>query len=321
MDNSGKLNSPKVSVVMLIYGRLGNVAALIQKLNAQTVKPHEIILVDSSQVELKEIPAGARYVKNPVDRGLSGDYNLGAQHATGDCLLLLQQDCLPARDTDLEDNLRLLTPGRVAVTSSVTLPRENWEQYNFWGQALMARWVGTVRQGISGKFDLIRADVFRKIGGYDTATFSFAGEDMDLCLRLSEHGEVFVAPTQVVHLHNQSQKTSWVDLFKKHYQLAESFGALFRKWGYRLYRIPYATHVSHHLAKYLYLLLPFCVIYPNYVIPFLFLMANLTNLEVWRVRSPNKLIFLFLNPALFLVGAAGTLKGFVTGKQRYSVNK
>jgi len=60
MDNSGKLNSQKVSVVMPIYGRLGNVAALIQKLNAQTVKPHEIILVDSSQVELKEIPGGSR---------------------------------------------------------------------------------------------------------------------------------------------------------------------------------------------------------------------------------------------------------------------
>ena len=307
VDNSGQLN--------------GNLTALIQKLNAQTVKPHEIILVDSSPGELNEVPDGASYVKNPVDLALSGDYNLGAQHATGDCLLLLQQDCVPARDTDLEDNLRLLTPGRVAVTSSVTLPRENWEQYNFWGQALMAHWVGTVRQGISGKFDLIRADVFRKIGGYDTKAFSFAGEDMDLCLRLSEHGEVFVAQTQVIHLHNQSRKTAWTDLFKKRYQLAESFGALFRKWGFRLYRIPYATYFSHHLAKYLYLLLPFCLIFPKYVIPFLFVTANLANVEVWRIRSPKKFSFLLLNPALFLVGAAGALKGLVSGKQRYSVNK
>jgi GT2 family glycosyltransferase len=277
--------------------------------------------VDGSPEELKEIPAGVRYLKNPVDLGLSGDYNLGAQHAMGDCLLLMQQDCVPGSETDLEENLRLLTPGRIAVTSSVTLPAENWERYNFWGQALMARWVGTFKQGISGKFDLIRADVFRKIGGYDSENFSFAGEDMDLCLRLSEHGEVFVAPTQVIHQHNQSQKTGCLDLFKKHYQLAESFGALFRKWGFKLHRIPYASHFSHHLAKYLYLLLPFCLIFPKQVIPLLFVTSNLTNAEVWRIRSPGKFVFLILNPALFLVSAAGTLKGFITGRQRYSVNQ
>jgi len=233
----------------------------------------------------------------------------------------MQQDCVPGGDTDLEENLRLLTPGRVAVTSSVTLPEENWESYNFWGQALMARWVGTFKQGISGKFDLIRAEVFRKIGGYDTEKFSFAGEDMDLCLRLGLEGEVFVGPTQVIHQHNQSGKTACRDLFKKHYQLAESFGALFRKWGFRLRRVAYASHFSHHLAKYLYPLLPFCLVFPKCVVPFLIVAANFTNTEVWRIRSPKKLVFLFLNPALFLIGAAGTFKGIVTGKQRYSVNK
>src|SRR5205823_11437108 len=136
-----------------------------------------------------------------------------------------------------------------------------------------------------------------------------------------EHGEVFVAPTRVIHLHNQSRNTSLLDLFKKHYRLAESFGALSRKWGFRLRKVPYASHFSHHLAKYLYLLLPFCFLYPKYVIPFLLLATNFTNAEVWRLRSPNKLLFLVLNPSLFLVGAVGTAKGFITGTQRYSVNK
>jgi len=313
--------TPRVSVIVPVYGRLGDVSRLIESLNAQTVKPHEIILVDSGPAALEEIPPGIRYFRNPVDLTLSGDYNLGAEKATGDVLLLMQQDCIPSRRTDLEDNLALLTPGRAAVTSSVNLPRENWERYNFWGQALMARWVGTFRQGISGKFDLVRAEVFRNAGGYDTRTFSFAGEDMDLCLRLSRHGEVFVAPTQVMHLHNQSKNTGWRDLFRKHYQLAESFGALFRKWGFHLRRIPYASHFSHHQAKYLYLLVPFAFVFPQYVIPFLLVTANLTNLEVWRIRSPKRFVFLVLNPVLFLIGAAASVKGFITGKQRYSVNR
>jgi len=314
-------NPPKVSVIIPIYGRLGNVAELIERLNQQTVKPHEIILVDSSPVEMKEPPPGVRYFKNPADLALSGDYNLGAEKAAGDYLMLMQQDCLPGSNSDLEENLRLLTPERVAVTSSVTLPVESWERYNFWGQALMARWVGTFKQGISGKFDLIRADVFQRIGGYDTNSFSFAGEDMDLCIRLSEHGEVHVAPTQVLHLHNQSQNTRCRDLFRKTYQLAESFGALTRKWGLGLRKIPYASQVTHHFAKYLYPLLPLCLIFPKYMAPILFVLANFNNVEVWRIRSSKRFLFLILNPALFLVSAAGALKGFVNGRQRYSVNK
>lgn len=321
MDQIAQQTLPKVSVIVPIYGRLGNISELVLRLERQTVKPHEIILVDSSPLELTEVPKGVRYLKNPVDLALSGDYNHGARHAAGEFLLLMQQDCVPGSDRDLEENLRLMTAGRVAVTSRVTLPPENWERYGFWGQALMARWVGTVEQGISGKFDLIRADVFRQIGGYDTDTFGFAGEDMDLCLRLGQKGEVLVAPTEVLHLHNQSRKTRCADVFKKHYQLAESFGALFRKWGLGLRRIPYAGHFTHHLAKYLYPLIPLCLLFPRYLIPFLLVAANFTNPEVWRIRSPKKLLFLFLNPALFLTGAAGTLKGFVSGKQRYSVNK
>jgi hypothetical protein len=49
--------------------------------------------------------------------------------------------------------------------------------------------------------------------------------------------------------------------------------------------------------------------------------SNLTNLEVWRIQSPRKILFLLLNPALFLTGFIGSIKGFVTGHQRYSVNK
>jgi GT2 family glycosyltransferase len=321
-DAQPKDTSPaKVSVIIPIYGRLGDSQRLIDRLRRQTLLPREIILVDSSPTALESVPSGVRYLRNPVDLALSGDYNHGAQHATGDYLLLMQQDCLPGSDADLDTNLALLTDARVAVTSSVTLPKENWEQYGFWGQALMARWVGTFKQGISGKFDLIRADVFRKINGYDTRNFRYAGEDIDLYLRLSQEGEVHVAPTQVIHLHNQSVRTGWRDLVKKQFQLAESFGALFRRHGLRLRRVPYAANYSHHLAKILYPLIPLCFAWPQYFVPLLIVGANFTNAEVWRIESPRKLLFLILNPVLFLVGAAGTLRGLLTGTQRYSVNK
>lgn len=313
--------SPKISVVIPIYGNAGNLDRLVSQLQAQTLPPHEIILVDSSPKPIDNPPAGTRLVKNPVDVALSWDYNLGLKHSTGDYILNMQQDCIPEDPHALERMFSQLTPGRVAVVALVTLPEENFRQYNFWGQVLMARWVGRVRQGISGKFDLIRKDVFTAIGGYDTERFHFAGEDMDLFMRLSEKGEVFVSDVEIIHYHFQSLKTSWTHLLKKHYQVAESFGALFRKWGFQLKRIPYAGHWSHHLAKYLYVLLLALPVAPISIGIVLFIGSNLSNIEAWRIRSWKTPFLLLFNPILFLVGFAGTALGLISGKQRYSQNK
>jgi rhamnosyltransferase len=312
---------PKISVVIPIYGRIGDFNRLVQKLKEQSLKPYEIILVDSSPQTLDEAPEGTILIKNPNDVALSWDYNLGAQKAKGEFILNLQQDCLPETNTAIEDLYKEMTPNRVAVVGTVTLPRELWEKYDFWGKILMARWVGEVKQGISGKFDLIRRDVFMKIGGYDTQNFSFAGEDMDLYMRLSEQGEVYVSNVRVLHLHNQTRATKWTEVFTKSYQLAESFGALVRKWGFKLRRAVYAQHIGHHLMKYFYpliLLLPFR---PIESVVAIFALSNLANWHIWRVRSPKVVIMLLFNPLLFFTCAAGTLVGFVRGKQRFSLHK
>jgi hypothetical protein len=179
-----------------------------------------------------------------------------------------------------------------------------------------------VEQGISGKFDLIRKDVFLQINGYNTKYFSFAGEDMDLFMRLSQHGEVYVAPdVEIIHYHQQSLKTSWTHLWKKHYQVAESFGALFRHWGFGLRKIPFAGHWTHHLAKYMYPLVLLVPFWPVETCIALFVLSQFTNIESWRVKDPKTPLLLLVNPALSLIGLWGTIVGLVTGKQRYSQNK
>ena len=318
---------PKISVIIPIYGNVGELDKLIAALMRQTLPPHEIIIVDSSPKPLTNPPQGAKikYIKNPNDVALSWDYNLGLKENTGDYQLDMQQDCLPEDPQALERLFHHLNePGknRVAALAQVTLPRRVFDEYNFWGQVLMARWIGRVKQGISGKFDLIRKDVFLKINGYNTEHFSFAGEDMDLFMRLSQHGEVFVAPdVEIIHYHHQSLRGDWVDLFKKHYQLAESFGALVRHWGLQLRKIPYTGSWTHHLAKYLY---PAVLLLPVAPVPItiaLLIASQFTNLESWKVRDVRTPLLLLVNPALFLVRFWGSLVGFITGKQRYSVNK
>ena len=133
---------PKISVVVPIHGNVGNLPRLVAALNAQTLKPHEIIIVDSGDRPIENLPAGTRLIKNPVDICVNWDYNLGARHATGDYILNMQQDCLPEDPRALEKMFRQLTPGRLSVVAQVTLPEEVFNQYSFWGKVLWARWVG-----------------------------------------------------------------------------------------------------------------------------------------------------------------------------------
>jgi GT2 family glycosyltransferase len=323
MSNSAS-PSPKISVVIPIYGKAGDLPRLLAALQAQTLRPHEIILVDSSPRPLETPPPGTRLVKNPVDVALSWDYNLGAQEATGDFILNMQQDCVPEDPTALERMFQQLqaVPGRVCVVALVTLPEANFRAYNFWGQVLMARWVGRVRQGISGKFDLHRRTDYLAIAGYDTERFHFAGEDMDLFLRLSQRGEVFVSDAEILHYHSQNRPVSCRDVVRKHFQLAESFGALFRKWGLALRRIPYAGHWTHHLAKFLYPVVLVVPLFPLAASLALFFGANLANLEAFRIRHWKSFALLpWVNVLLVLAGLLGTVRGLLTGRQRYSVNK
>lgn len=314
-------DTPKISVIIPIYGRAGDYERLVKNLREQSLKPYEIILVDSSPKPLDRPPEGSILLRNPEDVALSWDYNFGASHAKGDFILNMQQDCLPENDKAIESLYSEMTPERVAVVGTVSLPREIWEKYDFWGKVLMARWVGDVKQGISGKFDLIRRDVFMSIGGYDTENFCFAGEDMDLYLRLSQKGEVHVSKTRVLHLHNQTRATRWKEVFTKSYQLAESFGALFRKWGFKLKKAVYAHHVGHHLMKYMYPLLILFPVAPIEVSIAIFLLSNIANWHVWKIKSPKVAIMLVFNPLIFITCALGTAVGFIRGKQRFSLHK
>src|SRR5437899_26414 len=130
---------PKISAILPIFGNSGDLPRLINKLNSQTLKPQEIIVVDSSPKPLENPPEGIRYVKNPENIGLAGDINLGSQSATGDFILIVQQDCLPENDCAIEELYRDMTPERVAVACTVTLPQGISEQDNVWGTIMIAR--------------------------------------------------------------------------------------------------------------------------------------------------------------------------------------
>jgi hypothetical protein len=206
----------------------------------------------------------------------------------------------------------------------VKLPAEFFHGYNFWARVLLARWVGTVRQGVSGKFDLHRREIFwERLGGYHRTRFHRGGEDMDLFLRLSEQGEVFLSDATIAHFHPMSPRTSWLDVLRKSTRLAGTFGELFRVWGAGLRKNPYAGHWYHHLAKYLYVLVPFLILSPlvswkltALLGAVIFVGSNLCELAPWKIKSWQRGWLLLFNPVSFLACFVATGLGFLRQPQK-----
>lgn len=317
--------TPKISVIIPIFGNVGDLELLIKCLNAQTLLPYEIILVDSGPAATLKIGNSQhiRYIRHLNSAALSGDYNVGLAEAKGDYVLLMQQDCVPASPTTIENlYVSIKEYGAVSASAMICLPGDVYQKYNFWGKVMMARWRGTIVQGISGKCDLIRKDVLQRISGYDTKNFFCAGEDMDLCLRLMKEGGVKIcADAVVLHKHQQNKPVTIKDFLRKKYQLAESFGALFRKWNFQLANAPYAGNFSHHIGKLLYPMAILWIARPIALTGPLFLLSQFINVEAWTIKSWKLPVLLLVNPIVLCVELFGSIVGFTKGKQTYSVTK
>jgi GT2 family glycosyltransferase len=309
----------KISVIIPICGGVDKLGPLFDSLNKQTCPPYEILVVDNGPALTKppELPTGIRYFHNTGNRTLSGNYNLGATHATGDFLLLTQQDCWPATENTLQQLIDAMKPDVVATTSLVKLPKEVFDSYGFWGKVLMAKWVGTTKQGISGKFDLVRKTVFDKIGGYDNDHFRFAGEDVDLCVRLMNEGRLVVTEAEVIHHHHQGNETSAYYVWGKHYMNAEGFGVGLRRHGKKITKVPYATRWSHHLNKFLYPVLLVIPFFPIVTLTLLFVLTNVSQYQSFVAGTPRVVLLLLFNPIIFLTSLCATLIGFARGRQSF----
>ncbi len=82
-----------------------------------------------------------------------------------------------------------------------------------------------------GSFLVIRTDLFRELGGFDSRYFMYM-EDVDLCRRVNEKSSVWYCPdTAVIHKWERGSHKNW-RLFRMH--LLSMF-RYFGKWGWKLW--------------------------------------------------------------------------------------
>jgi glycosyltransferase involved in cell wall biosynthesis len=182
-----QLGHPLVSIVIPNYNYAAYLAEAISSALAQDYPVTEVIVVDDGSKD-DSLTVARRFPVQVVaqrNRGLSAARNAGAERADGEYLVFLDADDTLPRDY-VSCTLHALQALPPAVAFAYT-PVQHFgdDVRRVEPPAFSVR--AMVRNNLAHASSLIRADAFRRVGGYDE-TWQTAFEDHELWLRLLSSG-------------------------------------------------------------------------------------------------------------------------------------
>ncbi|MBV8096639.1 MAG: glycosyltransferase [Acetobacteraceae bacterium] len=184
-----------VSVIIPAYNSERTIARAIESALAQTIPPLEIIVVDDGSSDrtaeaVSDFGSAARLLKKP-NGGPASARNLGARHASGNWLAMLDADdwWYPHK---LEAQLKCDISDDIAIIHSPSddAPGALPEELTF--EALWRRNL------IFNSSVLIRRSVFEELGGFDESRPLISVEDYNLWLRVAASGRRIVSCPEVL---------------------------------------------------------------------------------------------------------------------------
>ena len=185
----------KLSVIIPAYNAAGTLEKCLRSLAAQTYRPHEIIVVDDGSADgTAEIASKfATVMKNTRGKGAGGARNTGAKAASGDVLVFTDSDCVPPADW-LERICRAFEngPDVGAVTGGYVWHEGKTFIGNFAFIELTRRrrqTTGYVETTPSNNI-AVRAEIFRKVGGFPETFSGATNEDVVFSYRISRVSKI-----------------------------------------------------------------------------------------------------------------------------------
>jgi GT2 family glycosyltransferase len=231
-----------LSVLVVTYNSRRLIGALLSQLQPQLLALDAEVLVidnashDGTADEVLTCYPWARLVRSEHNLGFAAGNNLGALHARGDMLLLLNPDALPEPDAIVEGlrlmhahpevgmaGGRLLDPGGATQPSARMFPTlfqefavlsglaARFPRSRLWGR-FDRTWAdpdaAAIVDWVPGAFAFIRARTFTQLSGFDERFFLYY-EEVDLCRRLQAAGlQIQYWPQlRVQHIGGESAKT------------------------------------------------------------------------------------------------------------------
>jgi glycosyltransferase involved in cell wall biosynthesis len=135
--------TPKVSILMATYNRAAMIGPTIESIQKQTFKDWELVIPDDgSKDNTEEVvrawqkkDARIKYIKSPVNQGISRNYNMGFALTTGEYVAMIDDDDPWCDDRKLEKQVRFLDehPDYVGVGGGViVVDGAGKEQYRYY---------------------------------------------------------------------------------------------------------------------------------------------------------------------------------------------
>lgn len=263
--------TPLVSVIVPVHGKWSYTRQCLRFLGGHLVSvPFEVIVVDDASPDdsAEKLAAceGVRLVRAERNLGFIGACNLGAEHARGEYLFFLNNDAEVTEswldvlvDTITSDpriglvGAKLVYPdGRLQECGGIV-----WADGNGWNYGRGTDGSGAefaVLRDVdycSGAAILVREELFRQVGGFDTRFAPAYYEDTDLAFAIRAAGYRTVVQPKAVVVHHEgvSNGTDIGSGVKKHQELNRQ--VFVEKWAdvLRAEHLPEASPRNLWLAR------------------------------------------------------------------------
>ncbi|MCC8174543.1 MAG: glycosyltransferase [Odoribacter sp.] len=220
------MKNPKVSLIVPTLNAEKYIRPLLTSLNNQTVRPEEIIVIDSSSEDNTIAIAGEfDNVKCIViDRSTfnhGGTRNKAVKESEGDYILFMTQDALPVNEMYIENLLAPFCDKNVAMVSGKQVARKDASkrerlirEFNYPNEGNQRTKADLDKFGVKTFFfsdacSAYRRDFFMKLGMFDDDLET--NEDMLMAAKAIYAGYtvVYESTAQVYHSHNFTLKQQY----------------------------------------------------------------------------------------------------------------
>ena len=216
-----------VSFIIPLYNCLALTQAMVASLQATMpgdITP-EIILVDDGSTDgtrswLRTLAAPFRFVLNETNLGYAGANNRGAAVATGEILVLLNNDLVLTRRwlepmlaahrqlgsrAGVVGNVQRRVDDGLVDHSGVFINYKGKPEHKRSLRPGWIRWMNPIVRvaAVTGACALISRDLWEKLGGFDER-FANGGEDVDFCFRVARERRVNAVALRSVIRHHVS---------------------------------------------------------------------------------------------------------------------